>query len=248
MAGIGEGFTQGLSLGIAARDRKKQREQDEARMTLEAKRYQNQLEAQKALQDEQLKQRAEERKADREFQKELNATQSTARFAEQDKALQADAAREAARLKSHDNEVAMTRIGNTLGGFRKMVAAHKPPMARLTRDVDPNDPAAGKYSYEVPVEEAMQPKQQPATPYQSPYQKDIDDAESQIAQNNAALAEGDKHPGWNLFVDRKDTTNEQSQRLLRLKALELHDKVSKGLISQEQADAEAERLKKSAGL
>jgi hypothetical protein len=248
MAGIGDGFTQGLSLGIAARDRKKQREQDEARMALEATRYKNQLEAQKTLQDEQLKRHAEERKADREFQAQRDAAQSTARFAEQDKALTADAAREAARLKQRGNEVAMTQIGNTLGSFRKMVDAHKPPMARLVRDVDPNDPTAGKLSYDVPMEEATQPKRAPADPYVSPYAKDISDAEGQIAQNNAALAEGDKHPGWNILTDRKDTVGEQSQRLLRLKALELHDKVSKGLISQEQADAEAERLKKSAGL
>jgi hypothetical protein len=251
MAGIGEGFGQGLSLGMAARQKKKDREADAARLALEAQQHKDVLDTQKSLRAEDLKQRAEERKADRQFQTERDAAQATTRFAELDKQLASAAAIEAGRNKQRGDEAALNQIGNSIGGFQKFVAATapKPEYVTIEQPLDPENPNAGKTTRKVPASSFGQmPQPKPAESYQSPYKKEIDDADAQIAENNAALAEGDKHPGWNVFSDRKDTVAEQTQRRVRLQALDIQNQLDKGLISQEEADARADRLKKSAGL
>lgn len=51
MAGIGEGFTQGLELGSRIRDKRKDREMEQARMDLEARRDAERMAAEKDLQN-----------------------------------------------------------------------------------------------------------------------------------------------------------------------------------------------------
>jgi len=249
MAGIGEGFGQGLTLGMAARDRKKQREADQARLVLEAQRQKEVLQNQKELQKEKLTEDAKRDAANQLFHKELAAQQGTQRMAEQDRALAADAARQAAQLKQRGDEVALNQIGNSIGGFQKFVAstAPKPEYVTLEQPIDPDNPNAGKTTRRMLASSFGQmPQPKPAETYQSPYAKEITDAEAQIAEQTSQLSEDDEHDG--LGTNRNKIRQEQTNRMLNLKAHELRDKVLKGLITEEQAEAEAQRLKKAWGV
>jgi|GEM_PF-5838736 hypothetical protein len=248
MAGIGDGFTQGLALGQQWQQAKKQREAEAARMELESKRHAEVLAAQKTLQAEKLQRDAEQADLDRGLRRELSDKDVNSRAATLDKTIAAERERQAALLKARGDENAMDNIGRSISGFNRFVAGQKPPMARVKRPVDPDDPSQGEVSFDVPPGDLakMNAPKEPA--YQSPYAGEIGDAETQLAEQNAQMAGGDNRTGFLNLSSRRDVASEQTQRLVRLKALELQDKVAKGLMTREQASAEAERMKKTYGL
>ena len=81
-----------------------------------------------------------------------------------------------------------------------------------------------------------------AEPYRSPYGEAIGAAESEIAKQKIAMAGGDNRTGFLNMSSRQGVVDEQSRQLTRLKALDLQDRVQKGLMTQQQADEEAKRL------
>jgi hypothetical protein len=244
MAGIGDGFIQGFELTSRIREKKKDREADKARALLEADRHKENIAVQKQL----LTQDVKNKEADRLARRELTQMEIGARTSMHSKGIEADAARQAASLKAQGDAAGMERIGRSIEGFNKFAAAQKPPMARVRRPVDPMDETAGEMSYEVPMDEAMRTPAPKPPAYASPYASDIADAEKQLAEQNSQLAEGDTRGGFLGMQSRSGLAGDQKKRLLNLKARELEDKAAKGLMTAEQADAEAQRLQSAYGL
>ena len=81
-----------------------------------------------------------------------------------------------------------------------------------------------------------------AEPYRSPYGEAIGAAESEVAKQKIAMAGGDNRTGFLNMSSRQGVVDEQNRQLTRLKALDLQDRVQKGLMTQQQADEEAKRL------
>lgn len=110
------------------------------------------------------------------------------------------------------------------------------PMATVTAPFG----ADGKVSYQVPTSEIAKQQNAPE-PYASPYSAEIAKVEQDIAQQRLQMAEGDTRTGFLNLSKRTGVISKQQQKLARLRALEIQDRLEKGLISPEQADAEARK-------
>jgi hypothetical protein len=103
--------------------------------------------------------------------------------------------------------------------------------------------AGGFAEYEMPVDQVPNLTATNSAPaYKSPHARRIAGLDKIIASESAAIEGGDRRRGFANLTSREDIVANAQRERLRLLALELEDKVRAGVISQEDADAEADRL------
>jgi hypothetical protein len=115
------------------------------------------------------------------------------------------------------------------------------PTAKIRQPFGPG--GKGVAEFEAPVDQLPSIMgASPATSYRSPYARDIAALGKTIAAEQAQIDGGDKRSGFLNTRSRGDTVANAQRQRVQLIALELEDKVRAGVISQEEADAEADRL------
>jgi len=122
---------------------------------------------------------------------------------------------------------------------KKTPGAPTAPTARIRQPFGPG--GKGMAEFDVPADQVPSiVSNSPSQSYKSPHARRIAELDKTLAAEEAKIASGDERAG--MFTKRADTVQNASRERLRLLALELEDKVRAGLISQEEADEQADRL------
>ncbi len=117
------------------------------------------------------------------------------------------------------------------------------PTAKVRQPIGPKG-AGGYAEFEAPVDQVPNlARSAAAEGWRSPYTKQLATLEKTIADEQAALDNGDTRTGFmGVGTSRADTVAKAQRERLRLQGLELQDKVRVGILTQEEADAEADKL------
>lgn len=265
---LGSDFTGGFQSGLAMRQQRQDKKKDELdrelrrrqldddlnNKTLDRELRVKALEQDAALQREGRTWQGGEADKDRTWRSgERTATQGfTAEQQQMDrelrqKALEQDAQQSAAQLGLARSELdarrpgmnAQTRVANAQANALGQQPPKNGPVEEVTFDPTGN---VTDRKMRGPLGSLGQFAQPQAEPYRSPYGEAIGAAESEIAKQKIAMAGGDNRTGFLNMSSRQGVVDEQSRQLTRLKALDLQDRVQKGLMTQQQADEEAKRL------
>ncbi len=147
-----------------------------------------------------------------------------------------------AELSRRDYEAERLR-GMRLQNEALAAKANAPAQAPTARVRQPFGPGGkGFAEYDLPVADLGQLTASPAQPYKSPYAGDIARLGKTIADEQAEIAGGDTRSGFMNMTSRADTVSKAQAQRANLLLMELEDKVRSGVLSQEDADAEADRL------
>lgn len=243
--GLQNGFGAGFSASQNAKDRKQRQEENLARQ---------QLLEDKILQD--AKDHQENRRASRQNEIERNNRFLAGQQADADKqaAFANDPREQLARAKAAlsleklaagpteeeqlQERVARMRLEQEAAALGTPAA----PRAKVRQPIGPKG-AGGYAEYEMPVGEVPSLAAASAAPaYKSPFGRRIADLDKIIAAESAAIEGGDRRKGILNMTSREGILQNAQSEKLKLLALELEDKVRAGVISPEEADAEADRL------
>jgi len=122
---------------------------------------------------------------------------------------------------------------------RKTPGAPTAPTARIRQPFGPG--GKGMAEFEVPADQVQGiMNTNPAQTYRSPHARRIAQLDASIASEQAQIDGGDERAG--MFTKRAETVQTASRERLRLLALELEDKVRAGVLTQAEADEQADRL------
>ena len=265
---LGSDFTGGFQSGLAMRQQRQDKKKDELdrelrrrqmdddlnNKTLDRELRVKALEQDAALQREGRSWQGSEADKDRAWRS--NERQGAQGFtAEQQqmdrelrqKALAQDAQQSAAQLGLARSELdarrpgmaAQTRVANAQANALGQQPPKNGPVEEVTFDPTGN---VTDRKMRGPLGSLGQFAQPQAEAYKSPYADAIGEAESEISKQQIAMAGGDNRTGFLNMSSRQGVVDERRQQLLRLKALDLQDRVQKGLMTQQQADEEAKRL------
>jgi hypothetical protein len=236
MAGIGDGFTQGLALGQNWRRNRDEKKMMEARLQLDA---------------EAMQQRRDDAEADRKFQMGRDAKEYESRK----ELLSMKVGADAQALREGRYAASEARLGALLGSSSQPGPSSFMADALKTKEESDRwrerNPPAGEplatvtekagdttVSSRVPLSEAKkQLAARAASAYQSPYRDELTEIEGGLAEQKAEIDGGDDDMGFlGLGGSRHTEVNKLKKRRFALKAMELEDMVRRGLIDQDEAD------------
>lgn len=249
---LGTDFTSGFNMAFGAGMQAKQLKED-------AKREK----ARQELAEDAIMQRhaeaREKRLADRQNEIEANnrfeaaqraaAEEKAARAADpREQLARAKAERDLAQLDTPDpraqlrGEIEQMKLEKE----RASLANPAPPAAPTAKVRQPIGPkgAGGFAEYEVPTSEVPNlARSSAAAGYKSPFARQIEVQDKIITEQQTAIDGGDNRTGFlGVGTSRSDVLGKAQRERLRLVGLELQDKVRAGVLTQEEADSEADRL------
>jgi hypothetical protein len=246
--GLMNGFGQGFSAGT---DRKR----DEKRMAEDAK----QAKAEQQLREDALLLKADEGRRDRIAARQLEIERNNRFLAGQrtlddERTAKANDPREQLARAQAERSLSQLNTPDPAAQLREDIARMKleKEHAHLTGKTPAPAPTAkirqpigkgGYAEFEAPVSEVPNlARASAAEGFRSPVARQLADVEKKMAAEQAAIDSGDHRSGFMNMGSRRDTLANLERERVRLQALDLQAKVKSGVLTQEEADAEADRL------
>ena len=249
--GLMNGFGQGFAAGT-------QRERDEKRLAEDAKRraMENRLREDAIMQKHAEAETARKTSRQSDIQANLRRQDAERARADEDAARAADPREQLARTKAERELAAITNpppltpaqkleqdvARLKLEKERAILTGGSPAPAPTAKIRQPLG-KGGYAEFEAPVSEIRRlSKTAAAEGYRSPVARQLADVEKQIAAQQSAIDGGDHRTGFLGLASRQDQLGNLTRERVRLQALDLQAKVKAGVLTQAEADEEADRL------